>query len=316
MSQYSDGNLQLQERNTSWAKVFEQVPDNTLVLDVGCSSGRLGKELIDQKNCEVYGIEIDPGDAKEAKKILKDVFTYNLEAEAPPAELQKLKFDVIILADVIEHFVKPAEALRRLEKLLGKNGRIVFSIPNMSHISVRMNLLMGKFGYAETGLLDKTHLHFYDYDEVKRVMSEAGLQIMHTDANSLPYTKPYLQGLLKKLKLEDKGFIETIMKDELARTFQFIGFSVPAQDEKNINHMPLHTTTPEHDFVTHIHQVNEEYASLKATNEQLRVFAEELKEQNRQLLEENHRLHSSAVLHPITTIKKASRRVAHKRTTS
>lgn len=263
MSNYSHGNLQPEERNTSWAKVFEYTFEKSTVLDVGCSDGALGKELKNKKQCKVYGIEIDNNDFEQAEKVLDGAFNFNIEQEPVPPALSKIKFDAIILADVIEHFVDPANALRKLKDLLNANGRIIFSIPNMAHISVRLQLLGGHFSYNETGLLDKTHLHFYDFDEVKRVFQNAGLQIEHVDSNSLPYPPVFLKKKLKTLGLDDAGYIERIQRDKHAQTFQFVGYGVPARNEKNIKDIALSTTTPEQELVNYIEALKGSETSLR-----------------------------------------------------
>ena len=73
-------------------------------------------------------------------------------------------------------------------------GKLLFSIPNMGHISVRLYLLRGELDYGETGLLDKTHLHFYTLEEVQRVFAEAQLEIDHLDF----VDKDYPKSLIKK----------------------------------------------------------------------------------------------------------------------
>lgn len=266
MSNYSEGKLDTKERNTSWAKIFDYIFDGSTVLDFGCSDGVLGSELKRQKNCTVYGVEIDDGDFKKAKKVLDGVFNFNIEKDDVPKDLKAIKFDAIVLADVIEHFVHPAEALATLRTLLNEDGRIIFSIPNMAHISVRLKLLEGSFDYTETGLLDKTHLHFYDYDEVKRVFTEAGMQIEHNDANTLPYPPSFLQKKLKELGLEDKGFIEKIQNDRLAQSFQFVGYAKPMNDIANQRNSKLSTSTPESELINYIDSLQASEARLVAEN--------------------------------------------------
>ena len=292
MSNYSQNNLQLEEKNTSWAKIFEYVPESTQVLDVGCSDGRLGAELKKRKNCRVYGIEIDPGDFADAKKVLDGVFSVNIESEALPPALAHMQFDAIILADVIEHFVDPINSLKKLKKLLRPNGRLIFSIPNMSHISVRLQLLGGRLVYGETGLLDRTHLHFYDYKEVTRVFTNAGLKIIENNANSLPYPRSFLEKKLDELGLSDKGYIQKVQTDINAQSFQFVGYAQAVQDEKNIRQISLSTRTPEQELTDYIESLNtnmkslnksmdllrQELSDLQATNEGVKAEADALRQ--------------------------------------
>lgn len=173
MSNYTDVTYTGGE-NTTWFKMIKNIPEKSRVLDIGCSSGNFGEELQKAKNCEVIGVDLDADDVKRAAKVLKSAYVMNIETD----DFRKLgKFDRIIFADVIEHLVDPVDSLKRTKKLLKPGGQVMFSIPNMAHMGTRLMLLTGKFGYGETGLLDKTHLHFYDEDEVRRVFNDAGYGI-------------------------------------------------------------------------------------------------------------------------------------------
>ena len=44
-------------------------------------------------------------------------------------------FDVIILADVLEHLINPKEVLEKVANYLNKGGEILISIPNFRHKS-------------------------------------------------------------------------------------------------------------------------------------------------------------------------------------
>ena len=51
------------------------------------------------------------------------------------------------------------------------------SIPNVTHGALRLSLLKGRFNYTEQGLLDRTHLRFFDRHAAEQLISEAGLTI-------------------------------------------------------------------------------------------------------------------------------------------
>ncbi len=69
-------------------------------------------------------------------------------------------FDYIILGDVLEHLIDPWKIVNELKQYLKKDGYLVSSIPNIMHVSVLRNLVLGNFTYEDSGILDKTHLRF------------------------------------------------------------------------------------------------------------------------------------------------------------
>lgn len=84
---------------------------------------------------------------------------------------------MILAADVLEHLVAPEQLLQRLPEVLCPDGRIIVSLPNVAHVSVRLSLVLGRFDYTETGILDRTHLHLYTFQSARRLLEGAGLRI-------------------------------------------------------------------------------------------------------------------------------------------
>jgi 2-polyprenyl-3-methyl-5-hydroxy-6-metoxy-1,4-benzoquinol methylase len=225
MSNYT-ANKYIKDENTPWHKIIQNINNGSKVLDIGCSSGNLGKAIKTETKSTVVGVEIDRLDAKRAAKVLDAVYAVNLETEAMPAGLAKQQFDYIIFCDVIEHLVWPAETLQKIKSLLKPNGKVLFCIPNMTHMSVRLMLLGGKFDYGETGILDKTHLHFYDKEEIYRVFADAGYFISSFEWVSQAIQPERIKNRLNKLGLVTKqAFFD---KDDIgAVAYQYVGAAVP-----------------------------------------------------------------------------------------
>jgi len=221
MSNYSDSHFDSASSNTSWYKVFHLIKDGSKVLDVGCSSGNFGVELINRKNCVVDGLELSTSDAEVASKKLRRVHQLNVETD----DLSDLDsdYDVIYFGDVIEHLLDPSNALIRIQKHLKSDGVVLFSIPNMAHISIRLLLLAGDFSYAETGLLDKTHLHFYTLDEIKRVFNDANMVIDTLDYVKKDFPQVVIEKELEKYGLRANNKFYKKMAGVEASAFQFVG---------------------------------------------------------------------------------------------
>ena len=148
------------------------------VLEVGCSSGAL-TEQIRAMGCVVVGVEQRPEAAAMAMRFCESVLVGNIEHML--LDLEPSSFDVLLLIDVLEHLVDPVSTLRRLVPLLRPSGRIVVALPNVAHWSIRLRLLSGRFDYEDSGIMDKTHLHFYTLRTAREMLERAGLAILEID---------------------------------------------------------------------------------------------------------------------------------------
>src|ERR1700733_14167683 len=212
MSNYTNNLFDPETKNNPWVHLFEFVPEKSRVLDIGRSSGNFGHVLINEKNCEVVGLDIDAPDIALAKKKLNAAYVRNIERE----DIVDLGlFDVIVFADVLEHLLDPIAALEKAKKQLKKGGRIVFSIPNMAHISIRIQLMKGFFVYMPMGVLDRTHLHYYDEIEVKHIFSEAKMAIQEINPATLSYPESKISEELYRLGLGivDQSKLNEVLED-------------------------------------------------------------------------------------------------------
>ncbi len=170
------------------------VPEKSRVLDVGCSSGVLGRELIDRKGCSLIGIDIDSSAANVAEKYYTRVFVGDIQQlYALPAEYSKT-FDVTVFADVLEHTVNPEEVLSHYVAYARSGGIVIISLPNVANWLNRFYLLAGKWDYADFGTLDRTHLKFFTYSTAKKLVGDVGLTIKRVECTSGLHSLDYKTG--------------------------------------------------------------------------------------------------------------------------
>ncbi|HKM35339.1 MAG TPA: bifunctional glycosyltransferase/class I SAM-dependent methyltransferase [Lachnospiraceae bacterium] len=145
------------------------------VLEVGCDCG---VNLLALKNkyhkAHLYGVEVNESAAHIASHIAQ-VQLANIEDGV--LQFENVKFDYIIFGDVLEHLRDPKATVQYCRSLLKEDGKILASIPNIMHYSVMRSLLNGDFTYTDMGLLDKTHIHFFTYNEIMRLFNETGYTI-------------------------------------------------------------------------------------------------------------------------------------------
>jgi len=171
------------------------------VLEIGCATGAVSKRL-KENGCEVIGVEIDSGAAQLAKKYCQNVIIGDVESmrDIPyPDEY----FDVILLSDVLEHLKSPLVLLRRVKKYLKDDGCLVVSIPNVANWKIRLGLLWGKFNYEDCGILDRTHLRFFNEKGARRLLENAGFEIIKFDITPsilFPFVSKRLKYLIAKMR--------------------------------------------------------------------------------------------------------------------
>lgn len=161
------------------AAVLRHIPINATILDIGCGSGYLSQQLKKNDNT-VYGIDYAKEAVAIAAKRIDRAVVCNIEHEGLP---WKQDFDVIVFADILEHLQYPQTVIKKALKQLKKEGIILISLPNIANWAIRFQLLFGNFTRTETGILDKTHLHFYTLRAAKKMIRQAGLEIKYIDVN-------------------------------------------------------------------------------------------------------------------------------------
>ena len=157
--------------------VIDWVEPESQVLDLGCGDGKLGRCLVQRKRCKVTGIDADADLVRTATRAGLNAMCANLEYEATLGSLSQC-YDVIIMADVLEHLVSPWSALRACHALLKPGGCVLVSLPNVAHFSMRLRLMFGQFEYTDHGgLRDRGHLRFFTYHSARQLFAQAGYRV-------------------------------------------------------------------------------------------------------------------------------------------
>lgn len=202
---------------SSHGMVIAMVGRGRRVLEVGCGAGHVSRHLVARGN-DVVGIDIDPGAVQAARQILDDVHCCDLDMVAA-SSLVTGPFDVIVLADVLEHVRHPDRVLADLLGLLAPDGRVVMSIPNVAHIDVRLMLLLGEWTYQPLGLLDDSHLRWFTRRAIADLLRAAGLEpreVRRTVAGAFGSSLE-----LPRERIPDE-LITALLADPDATTFQFV----------------------------------------------------------------------------------------------
>lgn len=225
------------------------------VLDVGCACGTLACALA-LKKCELHGFEYNPASVKicQNSHIFTSISLYDLNTLTHndfPHYFSE--FDYIICADVLEHLIEPQRVLEELLCFLKPSGKIIISLPNVAHASIKTNLLLNDFSYTEMGILDKTHLHFYTYSSIADLLNLCKIKITKVSATYLPPDgwQPH------KISELPKDIATFIIKDKHSHIMQYIiegekSNSTHNRNTQLLNSLEAKQPLPHTDFVFYL----------------------------------------------------------------
>lgn len=147
--------------------------DARTLLDLGCGTGALGGVLKRQQSVRVSGVTFSPAEAVEAGRVLDGVEVGDLNTHTPHGG----PYDCVVCSHVLEHLQDPVRLLRALPAVLAPGGSLIVALPNALHWRQRLRFLCGSFRYTEGGLMDATHLRFFDWRTAAELLREAGFEV-------------------------------------------------------------------------------------------------------------------------------------------
>jgi len=146
------------------------------VLDIGCGSGALGAWIKrENRQAVVHGVDISAEAGITAAERLDSFWCVDLDLSPLPET--GLKYDLIILGDILEHLKRPDLFLAGINDHLAADGKVIVSVPNIANYSIRLRLLFGQFRYTETGIMDRTHLRFFTWHSFSELINRSGFAI-------------------------------------------------------------------------------------------------------------------------------------------
>jgi methionine biosynthesis protein MetW len=149
------------------------LPAGGSVLDVGCASGGL-LALLRARAGHLAGLELSASAATAAAQIGDHIVQGALEDPGLPFAADS--FDLVVLADVLEHLADPAAGLARAVGWCRPGGAVLVSVPNVAHWHARLQLLRGRWPQDDSGTFDASHLRWFTHDSLGALLRDGGLR--------------------------------------------------------------------------------------------------------------------------------------------
>eukprot|EP00831_Metopus_contortus_P068419 TRINITY_DN61189_c0_g1_i2.p2 TRINITY_DN61189_c0_g1~~TRINITY_DN61189_c0_g1_i2.p2 ORF type:complete len:164 (-),score=40.84 TRINITY_DN61189_c0_g1_i2:83-574(-) len=108
------------------------------------------------------------------------------------------------------------------------NQNPLISIPNGAHGAVALSIMDGTWDYRDTGLLDTTHLKFYDRNHLLQLLDEKGYLVSRLDRVIVHPRDTEFKTEWEKYPREVTAYIEKVNPE--FQTYQFIVQAYPASE--------------------------------------------------------------------------------------
>jgi len=149
------------------------------ILDIGCGGGGIAIDVKERwPDCEIFGIEADPKLASVAAQHMKVVSVGSCTEKNTYNTFSGLQFDIIIMADIIEHLADPHQLFEQINRFQAEETCLITSIPNIRHYSTFVSLfILGTWPQRDRGIHDRTHLRFFTRKDMLKFYAEHDLEV-------------------------------------------------------------------------------------------------------------------------------------------
>jgi 2-polyprenyl-3-methyl-5-hydroxy-6-metoxy-1,4-benzoquinol methylase len=183
---------------------------NVRILDLGCGDASrlfLLREKLGE-NAELFGLDItfQSSIIKQAQNQNINLIRSNIESD----NINFKPFDLIVMTQIIEHFIKPNEVIKKINKLLKKNGSIVIETPSPTGLDY---FFFKNFNWG--GYHIPRHIHLFSRKSIRLLLLKEGLIIKKY--RSLPSPGFWI------ISFRNKFFLNSI--DRSNSFFEFLNFS-------------------------------------------------------------------------------------------
>ena len=162
--------------NISLTKIIESwITDNSKVIDFGCGDGSLLQFLIDNKNVNGYGVEIDHEKIQQC--VEKGLSVIEQDIDEGIQDFVSSNFDFAIMASSIQCLKNPHIALGRM---LDLSKQCVVTLPNLGYWRCRLNLLSGKMPVTPnlpSSWYETDNLHLCTIKDFEKLCADEGFVV-------------------------------------------------------------------------------------------------------------------------------------------
>lgn len=166
-------------KNFNFVSLFDTIPTFQNIVEIGCSIGDIISRIPFQvKQQNRYGIDISDENIETAGKLYPQVNFFAGSYENFKLHYPKLKIDLVIMSDIIEHIQNDTEFLTSVAKSC---NYILLNLP----LEKSLLNINREYGFNDSS----GHLRWYSFNDAKKLINNAGLifvnyRILSSSTNS------------------------------------------------------------------------------------------------------------------------------------
>lgn len=189
---------------------ISKVNQETRLLDIGCVTGKFLRSYREKYGCKVYGVEINKDAADYARGHNIQVYNGDFLTNNFPNSF----FNCITMWWFLEHTHNPKDILRKIWRILKKNGVVVIGVPNGTSLGRCL------FGNKWYGYDTPRHLYIFSPRIIRQLLLKTGFKVI---AIKYDYSTWDLMGSLQYLLFDEKYLpgkkVGNIQGNRIARLF-------------------------------------------------------------------------------------------------
>ena len=156
--------------------------NNIKFLEIGSGEGFILNEASKQKGWKIIGVDFNNFGMKFNKKMLKNFLQINPDTFLENSIAKKLKFDVIVLNNVLEHVINPKILMRQIYKITNKSSVILVSVPN-DYSFLQLSAIKKKFFSKPPWFQPPQHLSYFNTTNIKNFFIKNNFKIIDSVSN-------------------------------------------------------------------------------------------------------------------------------------
>lgn len=160
--------------DSSHRRLVDAVAPGSKVLNIGIDGGHVARALKDDKNCDIIGFDdVDEPLESPFSKYRK----VDLDTDFLPEDLSGV--DTVILGDVVGRFREPEAFMTALAARARAypSLRVIATNGNVTFITNRLLILLGRFNYGKRGILSQQHRRLFTPKTLRALFDQYGFEV-------------------------------------------------------------------------------------------------------------------------------------------